>query len=60
MNPRHADYDSAALFLKSPIFSAPWLGLTKLLSQYGHKRAQKWEPSERETVNIKHKYGVRA
>ena len=60
MNPRHADYDSAALTTLKYIITDSYLTPTALSTQLRHKGDTKWVTFERDTGSFKHRFVVRA
>ena len=60
MNPRHADYDSAALTTLKYIITDSYLTPTALPTQLRHKGDAKWVTFERDMGSFKHRFVVRA
>ena len=60
MNPRHADYDSAALTTLKYIITDSYPTLTALPTQLRHKGEAKWATFERDMVSFRHRFDVKA
>ena len=60
MNPRHADYDSAALTTLKYIITDSYLTPTALPTQLRHKGDAKWVTFESDMGNFRHKFVARA
>ena len=60
MNPRHADYDSAALTTLKYIITDGYLTPTAFPTQLRHKGDAKWVTFERDMGNFRHKFAVKA